>query len=152
MEARSADAIPKGSTWQYEPKWDGFRCLLSRDHDNVSLRSKSGEDLGRYFPELIAAALQLKARTFMLDGEIVVPIGKSFSFDDLLQRIHPAASRVTKLSQQTPALYLAFDLLADPKHQRLWTEALQKRRQALEIFAKGQFESTKHFRLSKATT
>src|ERR1700760_2355277 len=112
MEARSVDTIPRGPEWQYEPKWDGFRCLLFRDRNKVDLRSKSGESLTRYFPELVDAALKLKATMFLLDGEIVVPQGKIFSFDDLLQRIHPAASRITKLSQETPALYLAFDLLA----------------------------------------
>src|ERR1700709_187718 len=111
MEARSVDAIPRGPEWQYEPKWDGFRCLLSRSGDKVALQSKAGEDLTRYFPEREAAALELKATSFLLDGEIVVPHGKAFSFDDLLQRIHPAASRIKKLSQSTPALYLAFDLL-----------------------------------------
>jgi hypothetical protein len=112
MEARSVDSIPRGAEWQYEPKWDGFRGLLSRNGTKVDLRSKSGEDLTRYFPELTDAALRLKAKTFVLDGEIVVPRGKGFSFDDLLQRIHPAASRVRKLSQKTPALFVAFDLLA----------------------------------------
>jgi hypothetical protein len=87
MEARSVDAIPRGSEWQYEPKWDGFRCLLSRHGDKVELRSKSGEDLTRYFPELVEAARKLKATDFVLDGEIVVPRGKAFSFDDLLQRL-----------------------------------------------------------------
>jgi ATP-dependent DNA ligase len=152
MEARSVDAIPKGSLWQYEPKWDGFRCLLSRDHAKVSLRSKSGEDLGRYFPELIEAARRLKVESFLLDGEIVVPQGKTFSFDDLLQRIHPAASRIGKLSQQTPALYLAFDLLVGPKNKQLWTAELRKRRQELQAFAKHQFRSSPAFRLSPATT
>src|SRR5918994_6481531 len=85
MEARSVDAVPRGAEWQYEPKWDGFRCLLSRQGDKVDLRSKSGEDLARYFPELVQAALALKVRLFLLDGEIVVPHGKAFSFDDLLQ-------------------------------------------------------------------
>jgi hypothetical protein len=87
MEARSVDAIPRGSEWQYEPKWDGFRCLLSRHGDKVELRSKSGEDLTRYFTELVEAARKLKATDFVLDGEIVVPRGKAFSFDDLLQRL-----------------------------------------------------------------
>src|SRR4051794_37209630 len=103
MEARSVDAIPRGEEWQYEPKWDGFRCLLSRHGSKVELRSKSDEDLTRYFPDLVDAALQLKAAEFLIDGEIVVPHGKAFSFDDLLQRIHPAASRVSKLAQETPA-------------------------------------------------
>ena len=108
MEARSVDAVPRGSEWQYEPKWDGFRCLLSRHGDKVELRSKAGEDLTRYFPELVDAARRLKATDFVLDGEIVVPRGKAFSFDDLLQRIHPAASRVKKLAQETPGLFIAF--------------------------------------------
>src|SRR5690349_9207633 len=112
MDARSVDAIPRGQEWQYEPKWDGFRCLLSRQGTKVELRSKAGEDLTRYFPDLVTAALALPTSSFRLDGEIVVPRGHGFSFDDLLQRIHPAASRVKKLSAETPALYLVFDLLA----------------------------------------
>ena len=152
MEARSVDAIPRGAEWQYEPKWDGFRCLLYRDGDTVDLRSKSGEDLTRYFPELVRATLALKASSFLLDGEIVVPHGKTFSFDDLLQRIHPAASRVTKLSLGTPALFLAFDLLATATDKKLAALPLNKRRPALEAFAKAQFKSRPTFRLSPATT
>jgi ATP-dependent DNA ligase len=152
MEARSVDAIPRGAEWQYEPKWDGFRCLLSRNAGSVTLRSKSGEDLTRYFPELVEVALRLKATTFTLDGEIVVPHGKTFSFDDLLQRIHPATSRVIKLSKQTPALFLVFDLLATAKDKELAAQPLGKRRPALEAFAKVQFKSQTTFRLSPATT
>jgi ATP-dependent DNA ligase len=111
MEARSVDTIPVGEEWQYEPKWDGFRCLLSRDGDAVAMHSKAGQDLSRYFPELVAATRELRSKRFVLDGEIVVPVEGRFSFDDLLQRIHPAASRVKKLAEQTPALLLAFDLL-----------------------------------------
>lgn len=151
MEARSVDAIPRGKEWQYEPKWDGFRCLLSRAGGRVDLRSKSGEDLARYFPEIIAAALRLKADRFTLDGEIVVPHGKAFSFDALLQRIHPAASRVKKLSQETPALYLVFDLLATAREKQLAEKPLSERRPALETFAKGHLKSGS-FRLSPATT
>jgi ATP-dependent DNA ligase len=152
MEARSVDTIPRGQEWQYEPKWDGFRCLLSRSGDKVTLRSKSGEDLTRYFPELVEAALRLRATSLALDGEIVVPHRKSFSFDDLLQRIHPAQSRITKLSQQTPALFLAFDLLASAKDEKLAAQPLNKRRPRLEAFAKTQFKSQTTFRLSPATT
>jgi ATP-dependent DNA ligase len=151
MEARSVDAIPRGAEWQYEPKWDGFRCLIARNRDKVDLRSKSGEDLGRYFPELIAAALKLKATSFVLDGEIVVPHGKTFSFDDLLQRIHPAASRVAKLAQETPALFIAFDLLATADEKQLSIEPLSRRRPKLEAFAKVQFRSNPTFRLSPVT-
>src|SRR3954449_4926739 len=138
MEARSVDTIPRGNEWQYEPKWDGFRCLLYRDGSHVDLRSKSGEDLTRYFPELVEAALKLEAGRFLLDGEIVVPHGKAFSFDDLLQRIHPAASRIKKLSEETPALFLAFDLLANTTDKKLATSPLRERRPALEAFAKVQ--------------
>src|SRR3954471_17684586 len=152
MEARSVDAIPRGDEWQYEPKWDGFRCLLSRQGDRVDLRSKSGEDLTRYFPELAAAALKLKVSPVLLDGEIVVPRDKVFSFDDLLQRIHPAESRIIKLSAETPALYLAFDLLSTPDTKQLWTQPLGKRRPELEAFAKKQFKSHPAFRLSPASS
>ena len=151
MEARSVDAIPRGAEWQYEPKWDGFRCLLSRHGETVDLRSKSGEDLARYFPELVQAALALKANVFLLDGEIVVPHGKAFSFDELLQRIHPAASRIKKLSQETPALFLAFGLLATTTDKKLAASPLRERRPALEAFAKTQFKSRPTFRLSPAT-
>jgi ATP-dependent DNA ligase len=156
MEARSVDAIPRGEEWQYEPKWDGFRCLLSRHGSLVKLRSKSGEDLTRYFPELATAAQKLKATSFVLDGEIVVARRRSFSFDDLLQRIHPAASRVKKLSQQTPATFIAFDLLMTAKDKNLSDRPLEKRRKALENFAKTyfdktSFESNPNFRLSLAT-
>ncbi|MEY9125639.1 ATP-dependent DNA ligase [Bradyrhizobium yuanmingense] len=151
MEARSVDAIPRGGEWQYEPKWDGFRCLLSRNGSNVDLRSKSGEDLARYFPEVVTAALELKADRFTLDGEIVVPQGKSFSFDALLQRIHPAASRVKKLSVETPALYLVFDLLATSGQKGLAEKTLRERRPALEAFAKANLKNSL-FLLSPATT
>jgi len=151
MEARSVDAIPRGGEWQYEPKWDGFRCLLSRNGTRVDLRSKSGEDLGRYFPELVEAALKLKTAAFTLDGENVVPHGRTFSFDDLLQRIHPAASRIRKLSQETPALYLAFDLLATAGDKKLAAKPLSQRRPMLEAFAKGHLKSNPTFRLSPVT-
>src|SRR6201995_698198 len=130
MEARSVDEIPKGREWQYEPKWDGFRCLLSRDASKVELRSKSGEDLTRYFPELVEAALTLKATSFALDGGIVLPHGRGFWFDDLLQRIPPAASRVQKLAQETPSLFIAFDLLKTAQDKKLSDRPLSERRPA----------------------
>ncbi|WP_264075006.1 ATP-dependent DNA ligase [Rhodopseudomonas palustris] len=152
MEARSVDAIPSGPQWQYEPKWDGFRCLMVRSGDAIALWSKSGEDLTRYFPELVAAAQQLKAERFVLDGEIVVPQGQTFSFDALLQRIHPAASRVNKLSVETPALLLVFDLLASPRDDAVAAQPLTQRREALEVFARAQFKGHPTFRLSPVTT
>jgi ATP-dependent DNA ligase len=151
MEARSVDAIPAGTEWQYEPKWDGFRCLLTRDADKVAMSSKSGQDLSRYFPEVVAAALTLREKSFVLDGELVVPAGGRFSFDDLLQRIHPAASRVKKLAEETPALFLVFDLLKKGKTE-LSTAPLAKRRPLLEGFAVRYFPGKGLFRLSPASS
>jgi len=93
MEALSVDSIPIGEQWQYEPKWDGFRCLAFRDRHKLELQSKSGRSMTRYFPELVQALCGRKADKFVLDGEIVVPLRDAFSFDALLQRIHPAESR-----------------------------------------------------------
>ena len=114
MEATRADRLPEGDGWQFEPKWDGFRCLAFRDGPVVALQSKAGQPLTRYFPELMGAFQTLEHRAFVLDGEIVVPRNGRLSFDDLLMRIHPAASRVAKLAKETPAAFAAFDLLYDP--------------------------------------
>ncbi len=149
MEARSVDVLPAGEQWQYEPKWDGFRCILARRGDAIALRSKSGEDLTRYFPELVEAARELKADDFTLDGEIVVPAGKTLSFDALLQRLHPAASRVARLSRETPALFVAFDLLG-ANGSKLTDRVLSERRNKLESFARV-FETNGSFRLSTST-
>jgi len=152
MEALSVDEVPTGPQWQYEPKWDGFRCLIFRDGDKVALQAKSGKPLTRYFPEIVAAAKALRAKRFVLDGEIVVPDGKAFSFDALLQRIHPAASRVKRLAEETPALMIAFDLLADAGGKPLIDRPLRERRPLLEKFAAAQFKGRERFRLSPATT
>ena len=151
MEAQSVDEIPVGKEWQYEPKWDGFRTILRRHGSKIELQSKSGQSLTRYYPELVAAAARIKAKQFALDGEIVVPNGKTFSFDDLLQRIHPAASRVAKLSKETPALLIVFDLLADENGKSLVKLSLDERREALEHFARKYLRGHKRFRLSPAT-
>src|SRR3989440_10994326 len=102
MEAKSVEKLPVGDNWQYEPKWDGFRCIAFRDGDKVELQSKAGQPLARYFPETVEALRALKAKRFVLDGEIVVPIAGRLSFDELLMRIHPAASRVKKLAAEHP--------------------------------------------------
>jgi ATP-dependent DNA ligase len=152
MEAKLVDEIPTGPQWQYEPKWDGFRCLAFRDGEKVVLQSKAGQPLGRYFPELVEAVRAIKSDRFILDGEIVIEIDGRLSFDDLLMRIHPAASRIAKLSQSTPATLLVFDLLLDPKSKRelLVSEPLAERRRHLETF----FSSVRSSRikLSPATT
>src|SRR5712672_3076085 len=132
MEAKSGEKLPAGDDWQYEPKWDGFRCLAFRDGDDLALQSKSGQPLGRYFPELVEALLKLKAKQFVLDGEIVVPVQGKLSFDDLLMRIHPAASRVQKLAKEHPAMLIVFDLLADDRGAAMAGSDLSRRRKKLD--------------------
>jgi ATP-dependent DNA ligase len=151
MEALSVDDIPRGAGWQYEPKWDGFRCIASREGDDITLQSKAQKPLTRYFPDLVDALQDLKAKSFVLDGEIAVPDGKAFSFDALLQRIHPAVSRIKKLSEETPAILIVFDLLGveDTPVRDL---PLAKRRPRLEAFAKKYFKRDGRLRLSPATT
>jgi ATP-dependent DNA ligase len=151
MEATSVDVIPAGPKWQYEPKWDGFRCLVFRRGDKVELQSKAGKPLTRYFPDVVESARALTAKQFVLDGEIVVPRGRAFSFDDLLQRIHPAASRIAKLAKETPALLIVFDLLQDEGGRALLDLPLAERRPKLEAFAKTKLRGD-GVRLSPATT
>ena len=152
MEALLVDEIPEGGDWQYEPKWDGFRCIAFRDGDSVELQSKAGQPLARYFPEVVAAVRALAPRRFVLDGEIAIPVKKIFSFDDLLQRIHPAESRVRKLSKELPAMLIVFDLLVDEKGKSLAGETLAKRRRKLEEFAGRHLGKKGSIRLSPATT
>jgi ATP-dependent DNA ligase len=152
MEARSVDEIPVGDEWQYEPKWDGFRCLAFRDGNNVFLQSKAGQPLARYFPDIVTQIQALKAKRFVLDGELVIPIGAALSFDELQLRLHPAASRVQKLAATHPALLVVFDLLADTAGNSLLTLPLRERRQKLETFARGNFKAKGRLRLSPATT
>lgn len=151
MEAVSVDTIPQGPEWQYEPKWDGFRCLVFRDGDHVELQSKSGQMLTRYFPEIAEAARGLKPAAFVLDGELVVPRDGAFSFDALLQRIHPAPSRVQRLKAETPALFIGFDLLADADGASLVSLPLRDRRKRLERFARKSFHAGGLMRLSPAS-
>ena len=151
MEAMSASELPSGSNWQYEPKWDGFRCLAFRDGAKIDLESKSGKPLTRYFPELVDALAGLKAQKFVLDGEIVIPVDGSPSFDHLLMRIHPAASRVLKLSKETPSVFIVFDLLVDDAGKSRVLASLLERRKNLEKFAKKYFKKDGLLRLSPST-
>ena len=136
MEALPARKLPSGPEWQYEPKWDGFRCLAFRDRKRIELMSKAGKPLTRYFPELVEALSELAARRFVLDGEIVIPLDGALSFDHLLMRIHPAASRINKLSKETPCIFIVFDLLVDEDGKSLVSMPLEDRRQRLERFAR----------------
>lgn len=150
MEALSVDKIPAGEEWQYEPKWDGFRCLVFRDGDHVELQSKAGQPLARYFPEMVESIRSLPAKQFVLDGELVIPQEHGLSFDDLLLRLHPAESRVKKLSAATPAILIVFDLLVDGPKSNLVEAPLSERRAALEKFAKANFKNGR-VRLSPVT-
>jgi ATP-dependent DNA ligase len=151
MEAEIAKEIPRGVSWQYEPKWDGFRCLAFRDDDQIALMSKSGQGLGRYFPEIIQALSALKAKQFVIDGELIIANRKRLDFDALLQRIHPAASRIKKLSEQTPATFVVFDLLVNEKAKNLTGLALKDRRSELQRFAEQFLVSDPRIRLSPRT-
>src|SRR5262245_54838234 len=135
MEAKSVKQLPVGEEWQYEPKWDGFRCLAFRDGAELNLQSKSGQALARYFPELAKSLLRLRAARFVLDGEIVIAVDGKPSFDQLLLRIHPVASRVNKLAQEHPSCLIVFDLLTDERGRDFSKRPLKERRQTLERFA-----------------
>jgi ATP-dependent DNA ligase len=152
MEALSVDAIPAGEAWRYEPKWDGFRCLAFRDGAKVELQSKSGRAMSRYFPELTAAIGKLKPRKFAVDGEIVVPADGAFSFDAILQRVHPAPSRIRKLAAETPALLIVFDLLVDATGELLTGKPLDERRRDLEQFYRKYCRGSPNIRLSPSST
>jgi ATP-dependent DNA ligase len=132
MEAQPVAALPEEAGWQFEPKWDGFRCLAFKQGDEVELQSKSGKPLARYFPEVVAAIAALPVARVVLDGELLIPVGTSLSFDALQMRLHPAESRIRKLSVETPARLMLFDCLwsGEPLADR----PLAERRAALEAF------------------
>ena len=128
MLAKSVPAIPQGA--HYEPKWDGFRSICFRDGDDIEFGSRNERPLTRYFPELVAAAATELPRRCVIDGEIVIATDGGLDFESLQQRIHPAASRVHLLAGQTPASFIAFDLLA-LEDRDLTTEPFEVRRAAL---------------------
>ena len=151
MEALRIPHLPTGPEWQFEPKWDGFRCLAFRDGKSIELRSKNGLPLERYFPELAAALLGLKPNAYVLDGEIVVPVNGQLSFEALLLRIHPSANRVNTLAAQTPAIFVVFDLLTDEKRRPLNDLPLLERRAKLDAFARKYFKAQHDVVLSPMT-
>jgi ATP-dependent DNA ligase len=152
MEARSVDEIPVGDDWQYEPKWDGFRCIAFRDGEKVFLQSKAGQPLARYFPDVVEQLRRSAAKRFVIDGELAIPVGGALSFDELQLRLHPAASRVQKLAAAHPALLIVFDLLGDTNGKSLLDSPLRERRQHLEVFARENLKTKGAVRLSPATT
>jgi ATP-dependent DNA ligase len=147
MEALPVDDLPKGSGWLFEPKYDGFRCILFRDGDSVHLQSRRQRPLGRYFPEVIEAARRLPLERFVFDGELIIPDGP---FDALQLRLHPAASRIKMLSREHPAQVVVFDLLVDERGQSLLNKPFSQRRAALETAFK-EIKRPSGFVLSKAT-
>jgi ATP-dependent DNA ligase len=133
MEAVLEDSLPKDGAWQFEPKWDGFRCLAFRAGTEIDLRAKSGKPLGRFFPEIVEGLRDLATDDFILDGELAINAEEGLSFGTLQMRLHPAESRIRKLSLETPATFILFDILA-ANGKLLANEPLVQRRAHLEGF------------------
>ena len=148
MEAQLVEALPSGTGWQFEPKWDGFRCIVARDGARITLLSKAGKDLTRFFPEVGEMLAGLDSNRFVLDGELLLPIGETLSFAALQARLHPAQSRITRLATETPAELMLFDCL-QIDDTRLADRPLSQRREALEHFVAGHPAS--RLRLSPCT-
>jgi ATP-dependent DNA ligase len=139
MLAKSADAVPVGE-YLYEPKWDGFRCIVFRDGDTIELGSRGGKSLSRYFPELLAALAEALPARCVVDGEIVVAVGGRLDFDRLTDRIHPADSRIRLLSERTPASFIAFDVLVVEDEDLTGMPFSDRRRVLSAMFGEGDHE------------
>jgi len=148
MEALPVNDLPSGAGWLFEPKYDGFRCLLFRDGDTIHLQSRRQRPLGRYFPEVIEAGRDLPVERFVFDGELIIP---DQPFDALQLRLHPAASRVQMLSREHPAQVVVFDHLANGQGQSLLGRPFRERRAALEAACR-RIGKASSFVLSRATT
>jgi ATP-dependent DNA ligase len=149
MEARAADALPDGDGWQFEPKWDGFRCLAFREGEDVELRAKSGKPLGRYFPEVLDLLRALPVDRFVVDGELVIEIDGKLSFEALQMRLHPAESRIRKLAAETPARLILFDMLMSADGTVIMGLPLSERRNAVVGF--GEAAATPDLTVSPCT-
>ena len=133
--ARPAKALPEGDGWRYEPKWDGFRTIVFRDGDDVHLQSRNGKPMNRYFPEVIPQIQALTGQRLVLDGELIVVVDGIQEFDLLGQRIHPAKSRVEMLAEQTPAAFVAFDLLSEDDDVLMDLTYLERRARLEQVIA-----------------
>ena len=111
MKARAVKSFPIGKEWMYEPKWDGFRCLIFRDGENIFLQSRTGKSLTSAFPEIVAAFRALSPKRFVLDGELAMPKENGFSFDGLVNRLRIGSARLALEVRDSPAIYIAFDML-----------------------------------------
>ena len=152
MDAELVHELPRGGEWQYEPKWDGFRCLAFRGGDRIELQAKSGKFLTRFFPDVVAMLRSVPASRFVIDSELVIPVDGALSFEELQLRLHPAESRVRKLAAAHPASMMAFDLLVDDAGRLLARKPLRERRKALERFHAAFAKDVRRLRLSPATT
>jgi ATP-dependent DNA ligase len=131
--ARSAKELPTGEEWRYEPKWDGFRTIVFKEGDDVHLQSRGGRPMNRYFPDVVEQVRELSAKKAVIDGEMVVVVDGVQEFDLLSQRIHPAASRVEMLARETPAHFVAFDLLADGRRALLELPYAERRERLAKL-------------------
>src|SRR5215470_3327821 len=136
MLAKRVSELPTGETWIYEPKWDGFRTLVFRDGEEILIQSRDEKSLNRYFPELVEALLAQLPQRCVLDGEIVIARKGALDFDALQLRIHPAASRVKLLSQQTPASVVFFDLISEDDRDLRGNPFSERRRELESVLDK----------------
>src|SRR5262249_23530750 len=146
MKARAVKSFPIGKEWMYEPKWDGFRCLVFRDEKNVFLQSRTGKNLAGAFPEIVAAVRALSPKRFVLDGELALPTEDGFSFDGLVNRLRIGSARLALEVRDSPAIYIAFDMLANSEN--LLGSPFRLRRKTLERFFEN---SVPRFYLSTST-
>ncbi len=152
MDAELVARLPEGPSWQYEPKWDGFRCLAFCEGDDIRLQAKSGKLLTRFFPDIVEALRSVRAPCFVIDSELVIPVDGRLSFEQLQLRLHPAESRVRMLAAAHPAVMIAFDLLVDAQGALLTGHVLKERRRKLESFHHRSCGGMRSIRLSPATT
>src|SRR5438876_6178853 len=136
MLAKLADALPDGGSFLFEPKWDGFRAIVFRSASDVYIQSRDLKPLDRYFPELHDSLLEQLPKGSVIDGEIVITTPRGLDFDALQMRLHPAASRVAKLATETPASFVAFDLLASGGRDRMAAPQSERRALLEKLFAK----------------
>jgi ATP-dependent DNA ligase len=151
MEARLVNELPRGPGWQFEPKWDGFRCLAFKDGGKVELQAKSGKSLSRFFPEIVESIARAPFKRFTIDGELVIEIGGTSSFEALQMRLHPAASRIARLSSENPATFIAFDCVRDTNGRSIANASFETRQRALEDLISG-LSGEERIKLTRSTT
>ena len=149
MKARAVKSFPVGPDWMYEPKWDGFRCLIFRDEENIFLQSRTGKSLTSAFPEIVAAFRALSPKRFVLDGELAMPTENGFSFDGLVNRLRIGSARLALEARDSPAIYIAFDMLANSEN--LLGSPFRLRRKALERFYENSVPRSSSLYLSAST-